>query len=511
SLQPYTGTVYVGLIENPSYVAGAGGANQALCDGAQTSSPQAVVFNGETQKTIGFSYPEAHKGLGFKVSFGEEGNLQHVCSRDPGGFAVRPASYTFETDSNLFGGDTYTLTIKVEDTGNNPTTYYTQSSNKIDAKMELDVPAGCALPAWNQPIPLTGAFINGTLTYLSFSYSNVGDIKVTVEDEDWTSVDQGSVNGKGYDDCIVGSYSNVPAGGKVGCNVSKEETFSFVATKFENTASFINAQPFYYTSGGNGVSPTLQISTQALLSDDTVATNYTQSCFANNINTDLTLAVAPQTLKDIIAYLPDNNTLVANNEDVTISTLENEFNAGMADVRIFFNFSRQVNTTHEPFRIFLGDFNVTSIADSSGLTGVDFDRTLNVDHNATFYYGRVHAPDQRFWGKSGAARVHYEVYCKDCNRTDFNATGTASPDTLYWFQNDFHDNLADGNVTLFNSVGNVRFSNANYGAAPATAQTTAVANGLETQNLIINQTPYTDRIRFTPSSWLIHDPFDSNA
>lgn len=511
SLQPYTGTVYVGLIENPGYVAGAGGANQALCDSAQTSSSQAVVFNGETQKTIGFSYPEAHKGLGFKVSFGEEGNLQHVCSRDPGGFAVRPASYTFETDSNLLGGDTYTLTIKAEDADNNPTTDYTQSSNKIDASMELDIPAGCALPAWNQPIPLTGTFTSGVLTYLSFSYSNVGDIRVKVKDESWTSVDQGSVNGKGYDDCIVGSSSNTPVGGKVGCNVSKEETFSFAATKFKNTASFINAQPFYYTSGGNGISPTLQINTQALLSNDTVATNYTQDCFAENISTNLTLSTASEELKNTITYLPDNNTLSADNEDVTISTLENEFNAGMADVRVFFNFSRQTNATHEPFRVFLGDFNVTSTTDTSGLTGVDFDRTINADHNATFYYGRVHAPDQRFGGKSGTARVYYEVFCRDCDRTDFNAAGTPSPDTLHWFQNALHDTLAEGNVTLFDSVGNVRFGSATYGAATPTTETTAIANGVETLVVTTDKTPYTDRIRLTPSPWLIHNPFNAGA
>lgn len=512
SIQPYTGTVQVSIIENPGYVAGAGGTNQALCDNALPLSTKSISFDNETQKNLSFSYPNAHIGLGFKVSFGEGASLQHVCSRDPGGFAVRPASYVYQTESDLIGANTYTLQITSQNIDESTsTTNYNQTSSNIDASMHLVTPAGCGLAPWNESMSLSGGFSLGVMNYNFFTYSNVGDVRVEFKDTKWTSVDQGSSNGKGYDDCIVDSHSNTPTGGKIGCNIYKEEVFSFVAKSFQNTASFINGEPFYYTSGGNGVSPTLNINTQAILGDNTIATNYTQSCFAKNITTNLTLNNAPQERKDTIAYLPDNNTLIANNENVAISTLEDEFNAGMADVRVLFNFTRQTNTAHEPFHVFLDDFNITSTTDTNGLSGTDFDRTINMDNNATFYYGRVHAPDYRFGGKSGTARVYYEVYCKDCNTTEFNALGNQSPDTLYWHQNTLHDATLYGSVGSFISLGDVRFGSANYGAATTTTATAAIASGVEVQILTTNQAPYTDRIRLTPSSWLIYNPFNPAA
>ena len=148
------------------------------------------------------------------------------------------------------------------------------------------------------------------------------------------------------------------------------------------------------------------------------------------------------------------------------------------------NFDRNQTQALNPFRLRIRDINISDSDDVNG--------TLTLDQNATFYYGRVHAPDQRFSGTTGTANIYYEVYCRNCTdafRTNMGITGNQSVDAVNWYQNNLHVNNTFGE---FNSTAVTATSNG----------LTLGARTLLTQNLTAGSTPHVNRVNFGSSSWL---------
>jgi len=193
----------------------------------------------------------------------------------------------------------------------------------------------------------------------------------------------------------------------------------------------------------------------------------------------------------------ENNTTLS---QATFSSSEGNFTNGLSNLKMLFNFTRDSTKADEPFKIARNDFNITNVVDSNGTTGTDFNRTN--DHNTTFYYGRVYSTDYRGISPIDTT-IRYEVYCKDCNTSMFNAIGTQSPLSLNWYQNPLHV-ISDGNVTTYTPQGTTTVN-------PSATDT--ITNGFETHahQLTNNNAPYIDRIKMTPSSWLLYNLYNATA
>ena len=450
----------------------------------------------------------------------------YACSRDK--FAIRPDTYSMDAnETNLIGGRDYKLDINATQFNNinSLASYYDQgiiNSSDFIATITLDKNSSCPLPDDIQNLSLPFSFnTSGRAIDIPFSYDNIGDVNVTLTDKEWTGVDQDENNGKGYDDCIIDSDSNIPINGKVGCDINGTKQFVFSPKEFRNTVVLrdFNNTTFTYLSNDINMSAILNINITAILDDNTTATNYTNRCFAKDINTTVSLIREPLASEWLtndrnatvrIMFFDTNTTNSELNAtgSSTLSSSDGNFTNGIANITINFNFDRNTSIPDEPFHIARNDFNITVI-DTSDTNGSDFNRTAN-DYNATFYFGRAYAPDQTFNGDNGNAQVYYEVYCVDCNRTSLNIAGGESVDSINWFQNTLHVNL-DGNITLFESIENVRFGGANYANADNNSSTVLINQGNEQQLLRINTLPYIDRITYTPHHWLVFNPSNPNA
>lgn len=434
-----------------------------------------------------------------------------LCSRDR--FAIRPFSYKIDAnETGLIGKRMYQFSF-VANQFNAPTTPSINYNQTIDnalgriATTQLSTPVGCGLAAPVETVSNPIPFGNGQASALVV-YTNIGSVDFNITDSHWTLASQDQDKA----DCITNSASNTPdANSKIGCNIQGSQQFTFLPKSFQNSLQVQNfANNFTYISNDGNMSAQALLTTTALLEDNTTATNYTAGCFARNINYTISLINNPTTwlngtptainriryFEDGITSNFENNNTIGASE---FSSTEGNFTNGTAsNLTMLFNLTRTANLPDEPFNISKNDFNITTI-DVNGTIGVDFNRSI--DQNTTFYYGRVYAPDYR--GVSPiAASIYYEVYCNDCNRTTFNITGNQSPNSFMWYQNLLHTALGSGSVTLFSPLGTTTVN---------PTATNAINTGTEPNTLTNANAPYTDRIRMTPSPWLLYNPFNAGA
>jgi len=514
TLKSYTGDVNLSLISKPNYlITDTDDQKQAKCDAASSlNTAQTITFANESLKTLTLNYSTAYQDVAFKIAYSDNNTRKYVCSRDS--FAIRPATYSLAASStNLIGGKTYTLTANALTNTSAVATGYNQSittsSTDKNATIDLIIPTGCTLDKNSTNMALS--FTSGVATNTSFTYNEIGDVNVTVADNNWTAIDQNSNS-----DCLVGSTTSTPDGnGKVGCLIQKTAPFTFSPKQFNNelTLQNFNDGNFTYISNDNTMSAEALLTTTAVLNDaTTTAKNYTAKCFARDIDYTIKLinnkTLSNSTTQNRIRYFEDGTTSNLENNatlsQATFSSSEGNFTNGLSNLKMLFNFTRDSTKADEPFKIARNDFNITSVVDSNGTTGTDFNRTN--DHNTTFYYGRVYSADYRA-PSSIDTTIRYEVYCKDCNKTALGITGTQSPLSLYWYTNSLHVNTTDGNVSTFAS--------ATTGAKTTTiahSTTSTINDGYDTTHTLTNtHAPYTDRIQMTPSSWLLYNTSSATA
>lgn len=504
TLNPYTGDVSLSIIETPAFTNQP--SDQILCDNSIASSTQLITFTDESSKSLTLNYPIARKKVSFKISYVDGGITKHVCSRD--NFSIKPAKYTMTPDTTpLIGGKNHTLTLKATTTAENVLNGYNQTIDgtpKLKATMDLIIPPGCTLPPENINLTVPFSFANGTTNYTPFIYPNIGDIKITISDNDWTSIDQNT-----NIDCIVDSKENIHDGyGKVGCKIETEKDFSFTPKEFKNTLSIqnFNSASFTYIAGNDiNMNADLNLQATAVLDDgNTAATNYTEGCYAQNIDSTITLLNDPtewltndSTAIARIVYLDDNSITTTFDSNPTIgsgklSSTQNMFASGIANVIAKFNFSRSATSPDEPFNIDRDDFNLT-IQDVNGLTGNGFDATANT--TTKFYYGRSHAPDQRFAINPGVANIFYEVYCSTCNRAAMGMNAyLESSDSINWYINSDHTVPIQG-----------QFNDTPLTYSDGTNDT---ATNLNSATLQAPTVPHKDKVQLNSDAWLIYDPTD---
>lgn len=522
--QNYTGDLNVSLINAPDYnLCAYDSCKQQLCDAEIpiSGTTQTLTFSKVSSKNMSVNSSFASKNLSFKITYTANGVTKYVCSRD--NFSIRPKSYSLALNAinPLIGGRNYILDINATSASGTLATDYNQTitnTSDLNASLDLIIPPGCGLAANHISLSPNIVFSNtGQSTYSPLVFNNVGDVNLTLSDADWTKTDQGASNGKAFDDCIAGSSSSTPdSNGKVGCIISDIKQLSFLPKSFVNTVNVqnFNNSNFTYLSNDGNMSANIILQTTALLDTNATATNYTANCYSQDINFTVSLINNPANwlnglpdAKSRIRYFDDGiNTTFDNNNTVgsaEFNTTKSKFiNGTAANLGIKFNFIRSASIPNEPFRVTKNDFNI-SIQDSNNTIGNDFDRTT--DQNTTFYYGRVHAPDYTFAGNTGNAKIYYEVYCKDCNKSSFDVNGSESVDSINWYLNQMHLNNSFGDVS---ANGANSFTALNGTSTPNNSGT--ISNGVETITLS-HAAPHIDKIQMYGKSWLIYSLTNSSA
>ncbi|MDX1808044.1 MAG: Calx-beta domain-containing protein [Sulfurospirillaceae bacterium] len=525
----YTGDLNVSLINTPDYnLCAHDSCKQQLCDATTpiAGTTQTLTFSNVSSKNMSVNSAFASRNLSFKIAYTANGTTKYVCSRD--NFSIRPKSYSLalNTTNPLIGGRNYILDINATSASGTLAADYNQTITNasdlnvsdLNASLDLTIPPGCGLAANHISLTPNIVFSSaGQSTYSPLVFNNVGDVNLTLYDENWTKTDQGASDGKAFDDCVVGSSSSTPdANGKVGCMVSALKQLTFLPKSFVNTVNVqnFNNSNFTYLSNDGNMSANIILQTTAILDTNATATNYTANCYSQDVNFTVSLINNPT---NWLNGLPDAKTRIRYFDDGVHTSLDSnntvgsaEFNATQSEflngtapnLAVRFNFARSASLPNEPFRITKNDFNI-SIQDANNTTGNDFDRTT--DQNTTFYFGRVHAPDYTFDGNSGNAKIYYEVYCKDCNKSSFDVNGSESVDSINWYLNPMHLNNSFGDVS---ANGANSFSALSGTSTPGSSGT--INNGTETITLS-HAAPHIDKIQMYGKSWLIYNQANPNA
>ena len=528
TLKAYNGDINITIITTPHYN-GDITHDKSVCKTAIKNSLFGFVklnFQNTASKTQSFTYSSANKNLSFGIVYDDGGTFDYVCSRD--NFSIRPANYSIDmNETKLIGGRTYKLDINATKYGTITNALgYTQTINNNsdkNATEQLDLPTTCTTLSGSKT-PLNITFNNGVVQH-NYTYPNIGDINITITDANWTNVDQRQKS-DGSIDCIAGSNTMIPdVNGKIGCLVSSTKQFSFSPKMFRIALSIKNFDngSFTYISNNKNMSASLKIKISAILDNNSTATNYTAKCFSKDINTTIKLISLPSSTewltndgnatKRIIFFDDKNITTIKENNGtgwITLSSKEGNFTSGIADINATFNFKREINSTDEPFHIKKNDFNIT-INDTSNINGSDFNRTN--DQNVTFFYGRVHAPDYSAENNTtiSDAKIYYEVYCKDCNKSQYPSLGKESIDGVYWYINSAHNSINDGNISNF--LNSLTYNTSNNLIFTPPKSPNNISNGIENHTITYNGNsyPYKENVDINASKWLIYNPYDKTA
>ncbi len=410
-------------------------------------------------------------------------------------FAIRPEKFMLSPNASedielLTSAKDYNLSLlATKHNTTDATTDYnvTHANNVFDTNETLYLQNGTIDNTLDGTISFTSSDFNisdGSASNVAgIKFTDVGKVNIQIQDRDWSKVD--------LDDTPQNCDDN-------GSYICGDINATFIPARFLITNAHLHNDKnssFTYLSDDLNMSAHVGLTISALNDEGDVTKNFSNGKWENPVDVNLTVPTKIGLVKNDI-----NNSINLGFADGSLAIPWDETNTSK---NLFFNFGRVQNTAQNPFDINGSDVNITVISTyTNTTTGVtkDVNETGNPDKNVTFYYGRVHAPDQKFRDKNGTAKIYYEVYCDGCNKTDFNITGDESIDSINWFTNTLHVSSTSGSVSSYTPSGTVSIDN-----------TPTISLGKEELKLSVNKTPHKDKIDMTSSSWLVYSPSNPNA
>ena len=339
-------------------------------------------------------------------------------------------------------------------------------------------------------------FTNGYASDVSMSFDDVGKMTMKLQDIHWADID--------IDDTDA-NCSNETGG--IGRYICGETNATFIPDHFTFSAVNLyddnNISNFTYLSNDLNMSAHVGVIITAKNNANGTTLNFDSASWENPVDINLSLSTTntPAIIKNEI---DTTQNIGFSNGVKTIAA--NESNSSR---NLMFNFTREVNTTLNPFVVNGSELtlNASSTYGSTNITGSSV-----ADRNATFLYGRTHASRQRFDSNAGNTFIYYESFCygtdsdsKTCDRALLpNGLNSKRTNDLRWFINENHNSVNDG------VVGTVT-QRASTVLVTATTPTTLTP---ATVTLTYNENygyPYKTTMENNASSWLIHNEDDSTA
>jgi len=413
---------------------------------------------------------------------------------------------------------------------------------------------------------------NGFMEGEKYSYPEIGEYILNVIDKSWTDVDWSNnlhhVVANGFeilpDDCINNvTSSQADTNGRFGCTIStnhgtdggshfyEDHLLTYHPYEFDmnditpshgiNSNTTFNATTFIYMANISldlNMSYHLRGSINAVGYKGNNVSNFVDGCYAEpltlTINKTATVAPAYQYRFENKDTAPTPNAIDINGTsgDIAINTGNFiQINRGKMNSDLNLNFDRNISTESNPQRVLFSSYDANCTTAANCSMNVDLitrstTGTKILDHNITHYYGRTHAPRNRFVGPDGNATVYYEIYCSGitggiggiggtvCNKnilqrelkSGLNSRVTDDP---RWFRNEEH------NVNIHGPVGVI----VQKGVAKRVKNThNAVYNTIPTGRTLIplryDKTrgyPYKATMLNTPDRWLIYNKYNSAA
>ncbi|MDO8454133.1 MAG: hypothetical protein Q7S59_06135, partial [Sulfurimonas sp.] len=332
--------------------------------------------------------------------------------------------------------------------------------------------------------------LNGVANTL-IKFDDVGKVNIQLRDTTWANVDSDDTSG----DCnATGRY------------ICGDINATFIPDHFTLSAVHLNnnsAQTFTYLSDDLNMSAHLDVNVSAKNLSNAVTQNFKSGSWENPVDVNMSVVSAastPTIIKDDI-----NET---QNLGFSLGAIVIPWNETNATKKLMFNFNRDVNDSKNPFMINGSEMTLgaKSAYTDSGTTKIVTGSSV-ADQNATFIYGRTHAPRYRFTDNNGTALIYYEAFCNgiDSNSTTCNKAllpngiSSLSTDDPRWFINTLHTSVSGGAETVTQKS-----------ASLISATTTPTGNHKDSVSLTYDGSkgnPYKATMQNSASSWLIYNKY----
>ena len=409
-------------------------------------------------------------------------------------FAIRPKNFSITSAaSKIISAQNQAYSIQANNYLNLPTIGYNVSATDY----AMDTSDTKYLPDDSIDATLMGtstisdfSFNDGLSSDMNLSYSDIGKVGISMQDRTWAVVD------------ITDTPQTCNADGAYVCG---DTNATFIPKRFNLNNVHLNnsnSGTHTYISGDLNMSAQMSLIITAVNENNAITQNFTSASWEEPVSLDITIAsaaITPTLIKNVIA----TNKLGFNAGALTLAMTETN-----SSKKLLFNYSRAKNIALNPFRI--DGTEVTTSALASYASGETVTGSSVADQNATFVYGRTHAPRQRFTGPNGTALIYYEISCDEtisvnaCDRTLLpNGTNSKTSDDPRWFINPSH--------TVTNGVVGTVTQKGTSALVTATAPTgTNIANVALTYDFTSKGYQYKATMENNASSWLIYNPYDAN-
>ncbi len=396
-------------------------------------------------------------------------------------FAIRPKKFKFTLPTTQIAGDQFRFKVEALDNNNRNVKDYNEHEgvsftfSKKDKKSPTCKTGHITLSKYLN-------FKDGLFEDNSAKYDNVGvvDFKLAEKNDgsEFASVDRADTSNS---DRLISPAS---------------ATVTFIPKKFHINAvlnDVVGINPAlkcpskypkkyitYYANNPSTMGANLDINISTTTANGDVLTNYTDGCYSKNTN----ITVYYKNSNNI-----DNQSLISNKSFASkdtykfiISIDKSLFYNGKTDQNIKLNLSRNNKIAKNPSL-----FTIKSIKVNDDKTSSTIKLTSN--NKAHFYYGRVHVSSPQETSQTYLdAKVYYEIYCKNCDKTIFTlANGSVSVDDVYWYilPKSIYSNFGSG-------VCDYHSPRATNGANPTHKDEATI-------HIIAPTIPHNDKIYYTPN------------
>jgi len=222
-------------------------------------------------------------------------------------------------------------------------------------------------------------------------------------------------------------------------------TLKVVPDHFEINYTTEDANPInaitFFANDPLAMGSKLSYSVTAKNALNNTTTRYIAGKYADDVDLTVKQNVFTDSVQTVSLTFVDSKSLTpvtksfttSSDVDISLSLLSSDFvSGGRATGFIKENFSRDYKNEKNPMRLSTLQIDAQ---EKNGVGGIKVSGSAAINSDAHFYYARAHVPSPQTSTASFLdAKVYYEVYCKNCDKSVFtNASGQSSVDSIYWY------------------------------------------------------------------------------
>jgi hypothetical protein len=340
-----------------------------------------------------------------KASDNESDDVNKSVSLD--NFAVIPYRFLIGK-TQAKAGEEFELDIKAVDKNNHPVKDYNETVT-INGNSPLieykEIKSGCVTGELKK---ISGSFKDG-IAKVKFKYSDIGEVNITIKEKnnEFAKVDSDDTSNR-----FIKSDSNLS---------------SFFVHHFKVSAELKDYDTFTYVDDSYNILAKILLDIIAQNNDNNELKNYTSSCYANNVEVNITLNSVPYS-KVLFIFNGVKRVSSVNNFDFNIT--KDNFVKNEINMPVLFNFNRNSSVAVNPFDVEIKNISIKD--KNTNLT------TSKITGKAKFLYGRLFCKD---------ITANSDLFSNTCQIGFYDNKNRHEKEIIYYWWLNLAHSAKDGNVS----------------------------------------------------------------